>query len=86
VEFQARDPQAGLAEFLEQVSLVGEQDEYDEEASSVTLMTLHNAKGLEFPVVFVLGLEDGIFPHYRSMGDSAQLEEERAARSHGKKP
>jgi DNA helicase II / ATP-dependent DNA helicase PcrA len=76
-EFEARDPEARLSDFLEQVSLVGEQDEYDEEASTATLMTLHNAKGLEFPVVFVVGLEDGVFPHYRSMGDSAQLEEER---------
>lgn len=76
-EFEARFEGGGLADFLEQVSLVGEQDEYDEEASAVTLMTLHVAKGLEFPVVFIVGLEDGVFPHYRSMGDSAQLEEER---------
>jgi DNA helicase II / ATP-dependent DNA helicase PcrA len=76
-EFEARFPDGGLPEFLEQVALVSEQDEYDEEASSVTLMTLHNAKGLEFPVVFIVGLEDGVFPHYRSMTDSAQLEEER---------
>jgi DNA helicase II / ATP-dependent DNA helicase PcrA len=76
-EFEARLPDGGLSDFLEQVALVTEQDEYDEEASSVTLMTLHNAKGLEFPVVFIVGLEDGVFPHYRSMTDSAQLEEER---------
>jgi DNA helicase-2/ATP-dependent DNA helicase PcrA len=76
-EFEEREPEGTLAGFLEQVSLVGEQDEYDEEAGSVTLMTLHNAKGLEFPVVFIIGLEDGIFPHYRSMGDQAELEEER---------
>ncbi|MGH2636139.1 MAG: DNA helicase PcrA, partial [Actinomycetota bacterium] len=76
-EFEQREPDGALADFLEQVSLVGEQDEYDEESGSVTLMTLHNAKGLEFPVVFVIGLEDGVFPHYRSMGDQAQLEEER---------
>ena len=76
-EFAQRDPDGTLADFLEQVSLLGEQDEYDEEAGSVTLMTLHNAKGLEFPVVFIIGLEDGVFPHYRSMGDPAQLEEER---------
>jgi DNA helicase-2/ATP-dependent DNA helicase PcrA len=76
-EFEARDPEGSLADFLEQVSLVGEQDEYDEEAGSVTLMTLHNAKGLEFPVVFIIGLEDGVFPHYRSMGDQGELEEER---------
>ncbi len=76
-ELIARDPDAGLDQFLEQVSLIGEQDNYDEEESSVTLMTLHIAKGLEFPVVFIVGLEDGIFPHYRSMTDSAELEEER---------
>jgi DNA helicase-2/ATP-dependent DNA helicase PcrA len=76
-EYEARYPDGGLSGFLEQVALVTEQDEYDEEASSVTLMTLHNAKGLEFPVVFIIGMEDGVFPHYRSMGDSAQLEEER---------
>jgi DNA helicase-2/ATP-dependent DNA helicase PcrA len=76
-ELLAREPDAGLELFLEQVSLVGEQDEYDENDSNVTLMTLHIAKGLEFPVVFIVGLEDGIFPHYRSMTDSAQLEEER---------
>jgi ATP-dependent DNA helicase UvrD/PcrA len=76
-EYEARYPDGGLPGFLEQVALVSEQDEYDEEASSVTLMTLHNAKGLEFPVVFMIGMEDGVFPHYRSMGDSAQLEEER---------
>jgi DNA helicase II / ATP-dependent DNA helicase PcrA len=76
-EFEQREPDGSLSDFLESVSLVGEQDEYDEEAGSVTLMTLHNAKGLEFPVVFIIGLEDGIFPHYRSMGDQAELEEER---------
>jgi DNA helicase II / ATP-dependent DNA helicase PcrA len=75
-EFEARSDE-GLDGFLEQVALVSEQDEYEEAASSVTLMTLHNAKGLEFPVVFMIGMEDGVFPHYRSMGDSAQLEEER---------
>jgi len=76
-EYEARTPDGEVPGFLEQVALVSEQDEYDEEASSVTLMTLHNAKGLEFPVVFIIGMEDGVFPHYRSMGDSAQLEEER---------
>src|SRR5205085_3807437 len=77
METAAREPDAGLAEFLELVSLVGEQDTYEEEDSSVTLMTLHIAKGLEFPVVFVVGMEDGIFPHFRSMTDQAELEEER---------
>ncbi|MGH2556873.1 MAG: 3'-5' exonuclease [Actinomycetota bacterium] len=76
-EFEARQPDGTLADFLEQVALVTEQDEYDEEEPAVTLMTLHNAKGLEFDVVFMVGMEDGVFPHYRSMGDSAQLEEER---------
>ncbi|MFL5796370.1 MAG: DNA helicase PcrA [Actinomycetota bacterium] len=75
-EFEARGGE-GLAEFLEQVALVSDADQYDEEASTVTLMTLHIAKGLEFPVVFIVGMEDGVFPHYRSMTDSAQLEEER---------
>ncbi len=77
METAARDPDAGLAEFLELVSLVGEQDEYEEEDSTVTLMTLHIAKGLEFPVVFIVGMEDGVFPHFRSMTDTHELEEER---------
>jgi ATP-dependent DNA helicase UvrD/PcrA len=76
-EFEARQPDGTLADFLEQVALFTEQDEYDEEDPAVTLMTLHNAKGLEFDVVFMVGMEDGVFPHYRSMGDPAQLEEER---------
>jgi DNA helicase II / ATP-dependent DNA helicase PcrA len=76
-EFEARFPDSGLPEFLEQIALVTEQDEYDEASSSVTLMTLHNAKGLEFEVVFIAGMEDGIFPHFRSMTDSDELEEER---------
>ncbi|NIT96198.1 MAG: ATP-binding domain-containing protein, partial [Actinobacteria bacterium] len=48
-----------------------------EDTAAVTLMTLHNAKGLEFPVVFITGMEDGVFPHMRSLGDPAELEEER---------
>ncbi|HEX2031375.1 MAG TPA: DNA helicase PcrA [Actinomycetota bacterium] len=76
-EFEARFEDAGLPEFLEQVALVTEQDEYDEAASTVTLMTLHNAKGLEFEVVFIVGMEDGVFPHHRSMTDAQELEEER---------
>ncbi|MGI9624202.1 MAG: UvrD-helicase domain-containing protein [Acidimicrobiales bacterium] len=74
----------GLAEefddaddFLEQVSLVADTDELDEDDSSVTLMTLHSAKGLEYPVVFLMGLEDGVFPHIRSLGEPDELEEER---------
>jgi DNA helicase-2/ATP-dependent DNA helicase PcrA len=73
---------AGLTEFLEQVSLVADADSIpagpDEEQSGVvTLMTLHTAKGLEFPVVFLTGMEDGVFPHLRSMGNEKELEEER---------
>ena len=63
--------------FLQQVALVAEVDRHDPNAESVTLMTLHNAKGLEFPVVFVTGLEDGLFPLSRSYDDPATLEEER---------
>jgi ATP-dependent DNA helicase UvrD/PcrA len=76
-EFEQRNPDGTLADFLEQVSLVSEQDEYDADEPAVTLMTMHNAKGLEFDVVFMVGMEDGVFPHYRSMGDQAELEEER---------
>jgi DNA helicase-2/ATP-dependent DNA helicase PcrA len=73
------EAQAGvLAEFLERVSLVADSDEIPQsEAGVVTLMTLHTAKGLEFPVVFVTGWEDGMFPHMRALGDPAELCEER---------
>jgi ATP-dependent DNA helicase UvrD/PcrA len=64
-------------EFLEQISLVADTDDLDDDATSVTLMTLHSAKGLEFPIVFLIGLEDGIFPHLRSLTEPDQLEEER---------
>ena len=64
-------------EFLEQVSLVADTDEIDDDDSSVVLMTLHSAKGLEFPAVFLVGLEDGVFPHLRSLGEPDELEEER---------
>lgn len=67
-----------LAAFLERVSLVADTDEIPEHGSGmVTLMTLHTAKGLEFPVVFVTGWEDGMFPHMRSLGDARELSEER---------
>jgi DNA helicase-2/ATP-dependent DNA helicase PcrA len=68
---------ARLQAFLEAVSLVTDLDEVPAEESIVTLMTLHTAKGLEFPVVFLTGMEDGIFPHMRSVGDPEELEEER---------
>jgi DNA helicase-2/ATP-dependent DNA helicase PcrA len=63
--------------FLEQVSLVADTDDLDGDESQVVLMTLHSAKGLEFPVVFLVGMEDGVFPHLRSLGEPDQLEEER---------
>ena len=68
---------ATLSDFLQGISLVMDTDTYDENQSSVTLMTLHSAKGLEFPVVFLAGMEEGIFPHSRSLEDEAELEEER---------
>jgi DNA helicase-2/ATP-dependent DNA helicase PcrA len=72
----------GLSDFLERVALVADSDQIPdspeaEDAGVVTLMTLHTAKGLEFPVVFLTGLEDGVFPHMRSLGDAPELEEER---------
>lgn len=76
-EFQAVDPDADVAAFLERVALVNETDQAEAAGGRVTLMTIHNAKGLEFPVVFVVGLEDGVFPHYRSLGEPEQLAEER---------
>jgi DNA helicase II / ATP-dependent DNA helicase PcrA len=66
-----------VEQFLEQVSLVADVDELDGDASQAVLMTLHSAKGLEFPVVFLIGLEDGVFPHLRSLGEPDELEEER---------
>ena len=73
------DP-GSLEAFLERVALVADSDQIpdgDEGDGVVTLMTLHTAKGLEFPVVFLTGLEDGVFPHLRSLGDTRELEEER---------
>jgi DNA helicase-2/ATP-dependent DNA helicase PcrA len=63
--------------FLEAISLVTDLDDYDPDQSAVTLMTLHSAKGLEFPVVFITGMEENVFPHVRSLGDPDQLDEER---------
>ncbi len=67
----------GLSVFLEDVSLITDVDQYDQQADSVTLMTLHAAKGLEFPVVMIVGLEEGIFPHSRSLLEASEMEEER---------
>jgi len=70
-------PPDGLAAFLEGVTLVSDVDGLDETVEAVTLITLHQAKGLEFPVVFIVGMEDGILPHFKSLADPAQMEEER---------
>lgn len=70
-------PGEGLAAFLESISLVSDIDGLNEGSDSVNLITLHQAKGLEFPVVFIVGLEENLLPHYRSMDDPAQMEEER---------
>ena len=78
---RAEDDSPGtLADFLERVALVADSDEIPDEADEggvITLMTLHTAKGLEFPVVFLTGMEDGVFPHMRSLGRTKELEEER---------
>ena len=76
-EFDEISNMRRLEIFLESTALVSDIDEWDEGAGAVTLMTLHTAKGLEFPVVFIVGMEDGIFPHMRSLGNPAELEEER---------
>lgn len=71
------EPAVALPAFLERVQLTNEQDDLSDEGTPVTLMTLHNAKGLEYPVVFVVGMEEGIFPHSRTLGDPDEIEEER---------
>ncbi|HEX5017441.1 MAG TPA: DNA helicase PcrA [Actinomycetes bacterium] len=79
-EFEESAPDGTLADFLEQVALVADTDEIPEatdDSGVVTLMTLHTAKGLEFPVIFLTGMEDGVFPHMRSLGNATELEEER---------
>ncbi len=80
-EFEEASPDGTLTDFLERVSLVADTDDIPdddgEDQGVVTLMTLHTAKGLEFPVVFLTGLEDGVFPHLRSLGDAGELAEER---------
>jgi len=72
-----RGSEATLQDYLEQVALVTDLDSYDESRDRVTLMTLHAAKGLEFPVVFMTGLEEGLFPHSRATGEGEDIEEER---------
>jgi DNA helicase-2/ATP-dependent DNA helicase PcrA len=76
-EYAEYPPGEGLPAFLEGVALVSDVDGLEENTSTVTLITLHQAKGLEYPVVFIVGMEDGILPHFRSIDDPEQLEEER---------
>jgi DNA helicase-2/ATP-dependent DNA helicase PcrA len=73
------DADYGLAEFLQQISLLADTDSLRDDEGLVTLMTLHNAKGLEFPIVFIIGMEDGVFPHSRALEESAVEEERRLA-------
>ncbi|MCH8849495.1 MAG: UvrD-helicase domain-containing protein [Chloroflexi bacterium] len=76
-EYDGLNQDAALSQFLEDVALISDQDTYDDKAEAVTLITLHAAKGLEFPVVFMVGMEEGVLPHIRSFDDPSQLEEER---------
>jgi DNA helicase-2/ATP-dependent DNA helicase PcrA len=76
-EFAARPDGGDLGEFLDSVALIADVDELEEARPAVTLMTLHSAKGLEFPAVFLTGLEEGVFPHGRALDDEEGVEEER---------
>ena len=77
MEFEQENAENGLSEFLENITLASDIDGMEETDDSVTLMTLHSAKGLEFPVVFLVGMEEGLFPSYKSIGEQKELEEER---------
>ena len=77
IEFEEESADNSLAEFLESITLSSDVDEMQDGDQVVTLMTLHSAKGLEFPVVFLVGMEEGIFPGYKSIGEPSELEEER---------
>ena len=77
IEFEEESADNSLSEFLEGITLSSDLDNVEDAEESVTLMTLHSAKGLEFPVVFLVGMEEGIFPGYKSIGEEKELEEER---------
>lgn len=77
IEFEENSEDTSLQAFLENISLVADIDKLDHEEGATVLMTLHNAKGLEFPVVYLAGMEEGMFPHFRSLTDSEEMEEER---------
>ena len=76
-DFMKRSPDGGLSQFIEEVSLLTDLDQWNDQNNRVTMMTVHASKGLEFPVVFLTGLEDGLFPLYRSLDSNETLEEER---------
>lgn len=76
-DFNNDNPEGGVSDFLEKVALVNDVDTYENENDRVTLMTIHSAKGLEFPIVFLAGMDEGIFPGVRSLMDESKLEEER---------
>jgi DNA helicase-2/ATP-dependent DNA helicase PcrA len=78
-EYQSSAPEPGLSNFLQEISLYSDQDALRERESLVTLMTIHNAKGLEFKAVFIIGMEEGIFPHSRSIEEQSLEEERRLA-------
>lgn len=77
IKFKEENPEGELSDFLEEVALMTDIDNYNSESDTVVLMTLHSSKGLEFPVVFIPGLEEGIFPGIQSMYDPSEIEEER---------
>jgi len=77
MEFEEESAENGLSDFLEGITLSSDIDDMEEAEDTVTLMTLHSAKGLEFPVVFLVGMEEGIFPGYKSIAENRELEEER---------
>ena len=75
--YEGNEPEPTLSGFLELITLVADVDDMDDKSDVVTLMTLHSAKGLEFPIVFMAGVEEGSLPHQRAFADEAELEEER---------
>jgi len=77
IEFEEEFAENSLSDFLESITLSSDIDNMEDEIDKVTLMTLHSSKGLEFPVVFLVGMEEGIFPSYKSIGEQKELEEER---------
>lgn len=77
LDFDLRNPEGTLSEFLEEVALISDTDKWEQDEPRVTLMTMHSAKGLEFPVVYIVGVEEGMLPHQRSIDSDDEIEEER---------